>query len=257
MYYKADIGVIGGSGLYELYPDVKKIDLDSKYGKPSDNISIVDADGVKVAFIPRHGHDHHLNPSEINYRANIYARSQLGIKALISPCCVGSLNPEFKPGDFVVTDQFINMTSGRRDTFFENPNVTHLSSADPYSEGLRKIALEEAEKLGITAHDGGTIAVINGPRFSTRAESKMLGILGSDVVNMTQYPEGYLCLEKGIPVVNIALITDYDAGLDGNPDIRPVSQEDVVRVLGENTEKIKKLIFAMVERIGADYSEEA
>ncbi|MGI6108828.1 MAG: MTAP family purine nucleoside phosphorylase [Eubacteriaceae bacterium] len=252
MFYKADIGVIGGSGLYELYPDVRKIEIDTKYGKPSDSISIVDVDGVKVAFLPRHGSKHTLNPSEINYRANIDAFAQLGVKALISPCCVGSLNPEFKPGDFVVTDQFINMTSGRKDTFFESPNVTHLSSAEPYDPALRAMVLEEAEKLGITAHDGGTVAVINGPRFSTKAESKMLRIMGSDVVNMTQYPEGYLCLEKEIPVVNIALITDYDAGLEGNPDIEPVTQDEVVRVLGENTENVKKLIFAMVDRVAGE-----
>lgn len=249
MFYKADVGVLGGSGLYELYPDVKKIDVDTKYGKPSDTVSLVDADGIKVAFIPRHGAKHTLNPSEINYRANIDAFDQLGCKVVISPCCVGSLNPDMKPGDFVISDQFINMTSGRKDTFFESPVVNHLSSAEPYDENLRKIALEEAEKLGIKAHDGGCVAVINGPRFSTKAESKMLRILGADTVNMTQYPEGYLCMEKNIPVVNIALITDFDAGLEDDPDVQPVTQEEVERVLAENTENVKKLIFAMVDRL--------
>lgn len=248
MYYKADIGVIGGSGLYELYPDVKKIEVDTPYGKPSDTISLVDVDGVKVAFLPRHGAKHHLNPSEINYRANIDALDQLGIKALISPCCVGSLNPAMKPGDFVISDQFINLTSGRKDTFFESPNVVHLSSAEPYDQGLRAAALEEAEKLGIKAHDGGTVAVINGPRFSTKAESRMMRMMGADTVNMTQYPEGYLALEKEIPVVNIALITDFDAGLEGDPNVVPVTQEEVERVLSENTENVKKLIFALVDR---------
>ncbi|MBS6339814.1 MAG: MTAP family purine nucleoside phosphorylase [Eubacterium limosum] len=249
LYYKADIGVIGGSGLYELYPDVKKIEVDTPYGKTSDAISLVTVGDKKVAFMPRHGKDHTLNPSEINYRANIDAFAQLGIRALISPCCVGSLRPEIEPGNFVVTDQFINMTSGRKDTFNETPNVVHLSSADPYDPGLRQIALEEAGKLGIKTHDGGTVVVVNGPRFSTRAESRMFAMMGADVVNMTQYPEGYLCMEKGIPVVNIALITDYDAGLEGRPDIKPVQAEDVVRVLEDNNDRVKQLIFRMIERI--------
>ncbi|MEF9917948.1 MAG: MTAP family purine nucleoside phosphorylase [Eubacterium sp.] len=249
MYYTADIGVIGGSGLYELYKDVKKIEIDTPYGKPSDAISLVTVGDKKVAFLPRHGKDHTLNPSEINYRANIDAFAQLGVKALISPCCVGSLRPEIEPGDFVVTDQFINMTSGRKDTFNESPNVIHLSSANPYDPSLRKIAIEEAQKLGIKVHDCGTVVIINGPRFSTKAESKMFAMMGADVVNMTQYPEGYLCLEKGIPVVNIALITDYDAGLEGRPDIKPVQAEDVVKVLEDNNERVKQLIFKLIDCI--------
>lgn len=249
MYYSADIGVIGGSGLYELCPDVKKIEVDTPYGKPSDDISLVKIGDRTVAFLPRHHKDHILNPAEINYRANIDAMKKLGVKALISPCCVGSLRFEMKPGDFVVTDQFINMTSGRKDTFFEKPNVNHLSSAHPYDDKLRQLALEAANECGIRAHDGGTVVVINGPRFSTRAESKMFAMLGADIVNMTQYPEGYLALEAAIPVVNIALITDYDAGLEDHPQVKPVTNEAVVRVLNENSEKVKQLIFKLIDRI--------
>jgi len=249
LYYKADIGVIGGSGFYELIPDVKKISIDTRYGKPSEDISLAGIGDKQVAFLPRHGQDHRLNPSEINYRANIDAMHQLGVKALISPCCVGSLRPDIKPGDFVVTDQFINFTSGRKDTFFESPKVEHLSAAHPYDEKLRQLALREAKALGITVHDGGTVVVINGPRFSTKAESRMFSILGADVINMTQYPEGYLCIEKGIPVVNIALITDYDAGLEGRDDIQPVTGEEVLRVLAENNEKVKELIFKLIDAI--------
>ncbi|MDI3536566.1 MAG: 5-methylthioadenosine phosphorylase [Eubacteriaceae bacterium] len=249
MYYSADIGVIGGSGLYELYPDVKKIEVDTPYGKPSDEISLVKVGEKTIAFLPRHHKDHILNPSEINYRANIYAMKMLGIKALISPCCVGSLRFEMKPGDFVVTDQFINMTSGRKDTFFEKPKVNHLSSAHPYDQNLREKAIASAKECGISVHDGGTVVVINGPRFSTVAESRMFAMMGADVVNMTQYPEGYLCLEQEIPVVNIALITDYDAGLEDHPEIKAVTNEDVVRVLHENSEKVKKLIFNLIEKI--------
>lgn len=249
MYYSADIGVIGGSGLYELCPDVKKIEVDSPYGKTSDDISLVKIGDRRVAFLPRHHKDHILNPSEINYRANIDAMKRLGVKALISPCCVGSLCFDMKPGDFVITDQFINMTSGRKDTFFESPRVNHLSSAHPYDENLRHLALEAAKECGIRVHDGGTVVVINGPRFSTRAESKMFAMLGADMVNMTQYPEGYLAMEAGIPVVNIALITDYDAGLEDHPEVKPVTNEEVVRVLNENSEKVKQLIFKLIDRI--------
>ncbi|MBC3803652.1 S-methyl-5'-thioadenosine phosphorylase [Acetobacterium fimetarium] len=248
MYYSADIGVIGGSGLYELGKEVKKIEVDTPYGKPSDEVSLLKVGAKTIAFIPRHGKEHTLNPSEINYRANIHALKSLGVKAVVSPCCVGSLKFAMKPGDFVVTDQFINLTSGRKDTFFEKPKVNHLSSAHPYDDKLRVLAIEAAKECGIPVHDGGTVMVINGPRFSTVAESRMFALLGADVVNMTQYPEGYLCLEQEIPVVNIALITDYDAGLEGHPDIKPVTNDEVIRVLNENAEKVKALIFKFVEK---------
>lgn len=249
MYQQADIGVFGGTGFYALADGVRKIDVDSRYGKPSDSISLVRAGDKTIAFLPRHGSGHTLNPWEINYRANVDAMDQLGVKAIISPCCVGSLREDFRPGDFVVSDQFINFTSGRQDTYFKSPNVESPSSADPYDARLRQVALEAGKELGLTMHDGGTIAVINGPRFSTRAESKMFAALGADTINMTQYPEGYLCLEKGIPVVNIALITDYDAGLEGNPNIAPVTMEQVVAVLAQNNENLKKLVFKMAEKL--------
>lgn len=250
MYYNADIGVIGGTGFYELGNEYKRIDIDTPYGKPSDQVSLLEVNGKKVAFIPRHGKGHIFSPAEINYRANIDAMAQLGVKAVISPNCVGSLRADYKPGDFVVTDQYINMTSDRECTFYRSPKVEHLSSADPYDPQLRKYALEEGEKMGHVMHDGGTTVVINGPRFSTRAESKMFAIMGADVVNMTQYPECYLCQEKGIPVVNIALVTDYDAGLKDQPGIPPVTMEMVNKVLTENTDKMKQLVFRMIERIG-------
>ena len=250
MYYSADIGVIGGSGLYELDKDVRNITVDTPYGKPSDAISLLNDGNKTVAFLPRHGKHHTFSPQEVNYRANIDAFAQLGVKALISVNCAGSLKKEIAPGHFVITDQYINLTSGRKDTFYQNPEVVHLSSADPYDEKLRKYALEECEKLGITAHDGGTTVVVNGPRFSTRAESKMFAGFGGDLLNMTQYPEAYLCMEKEIPVVNIALITDYDVGLEGDPDINPVTIDQVNKTLAENNEKVKALIFRMIERIG-------
>jgi len=141
------------------------------------------------------------------------------------------------------------MTSGRKDTFFEKPKVNHISSAHPYDQKLRVLAMEAAKECGITAHFGGTVVIINGPRFSTVAESRMFAMMGADVVNMTQYPEGYLCMEQEIPVVNIALVTDYDAGLEDHPEIKPVTNEDVIRVLNENTEKVKALIFKLIDKL--------
>jgi len=251
MYYHADIGVIGGSGFYEIADKVKHIEIDTQYGKPSDYISLIEIEGKIIAFLPRHGLKHIINPGEINYRANVDAMAQLGVKAIISACCVGSLNPKMAPGDFVITDQYINMTSGRKESFFKSPEVCHLSSADPYDDALRQAALLVGRKLGLTVHDQGTTVVINGPRFSTRAESKMFAGWGADIVNMTQYPEAYLCMEKGLPVVNIALVSDYDTGLEGQPDIPPVSAETAGKVIEENQEMIKQYILALAESIGA------
>ena len=252
MYYSADIGVIGGSGFYKLTDlDARRVVIDTPYGKPSDTFSIINYKNQKIAFLPRHGKDHTLAPAEINYLANIDAFAQLGVKAMILPCCVGSLREDFKPGDYVVTDQYINFTSGRKDTFYSSPQVVSVSAADPYDASMRKMALEAGRKLGFTMHDGGTIGVINGPRFSTRAESKMFKMLGADIVNMTQYPEAYLCQEKGIPVVNIALVTDYDAGLEGNPGIKPVTSEAIKEMLDKNVDNMRQLITVMVECLGA------
>ena len=250
MYYKADIGIFGGSGFYDMGSDYRNVDIDSKYGKPSGPVSLYSINGKTVAFMPRHGKGHVLAPSEINYRANVDIMAKLGVKAILSPNCVGSFRADYKPGDFVVTDQYINFTSGRKDTYVESPNIKHVSSADPYDADLRAFALEEGRALGLNVHDGGTTVVINGPRFSTRAESKMFAWMGGDLINMTQYPECYLCQEKGIPVVNVALVTDYDAGLDEEPGIKPVTEEQVAAILDEKTKDMKALMLRMIERIG-------
>lgn len=250
MFYTADIGVIGGSGLYSLGLEGKNVTIDTPYGKTSAPVTLIKYKGMTIAFLPRHGAKHTLAPQEINYRANIDAMAQLGVKAIISPNCVGSLREDYAPGEFVVTDQYINFTSGRKDTYFESPTVVSLSNADPYDEKLRKYAVEECRLLGIPVHDEGTTAVFNGPRFSTRAESNMYKWMGADLVNMTQYPEAYLAKEKQIPIVNVALVTDYDAGLKGKPGIKPVTTEEVLQVLAENNKKVVALIFRMCERIG-------
>lgn len=248
MKFKADIGVFGGSGFYSFLKDVKEVEIETPYGKTSDKIAIASIHGKKVAFLPRHGKEHHLPPHRIPYKANIYAMKMLGVKALISPCSCGSLQKNIKPGDFVISDQFVDRTSGRDDTFFDGPDVKHISAADPYDANLRNIAVEAALELKIPVHKEGTIVVIQGPRFSTKAESKWFTNMGWHVVNMTQFPEGYLAMEQDIPTVNVALVTDYDAGLMAEDEVAPVTMEEVLRVLNDNIEKVKALIYKIIEK---------
>ncbi|OPX45211.1 S-methyl-5'-thioadenosine phosphorylase [Ruminiclostridium hungatei] len=247
-----DIGIFGGSGLYSFSEDFEERELDTPYGKPSGPVSIGNCGGVKVAFLPRHGKEHHLPPHLIPYRANIYAMKQLGVKKILAPTASGSLKAEIKPGDFVICDQFVDRTSGRRDTFFEGPAVRHISSAYPYCPELRKLAAEIGRSQGVTIHEKGTVVVIQGPRFSTVAESRWYGKMGWEVINMTQYPECYLARELGICYVNISLITDFDAGLEGDTRIKPVSEQEVFKVFNENNEKVKTLLFEMIRQIGAN-----
>jgi 5'-methylthioadenosine phosphorylase len=189
----ADIGIFGGSGFYSLLDDVREAKVDTPYGAPSDSVFLATVSGRRVAFMPRHGRRHTIPPHKVNYRANVWAMRSLGVKAVISPCAAGSLQRHVEPGHFVVSDQFVDRTSGRADTFFDGPIVSHVSSAEPYDPTLRRIALEVIREHGITVHDGGTVVVIQGPRFSTKAESKWFSDAGWEVINMTQYPESYLC----------------------------------------------------------------
>ena len=246
----AEIGVFGGSGFYTLLDDVREAKIDTPYGPPSDSFFLATVSGRRVAFLPRHGRRHTIPPHRVNYRANVWAMRSLGVKAVISPCAAGSLQLHVEPGHFVVSDQFVDRTSGRADTFFDGPIVTHVSSAEIYDPELRRIALEVIREHGITVHDGGTVVVIQGPRFSTRAESKWFSDAGWEVINMTQYPEAYLCRELGMAVVNIALITDYDAGvLEGT---EAVTAHDVLAVFEQNAERIRKVVLDMVDRFPAD-----
>jgi len=249
MDYKADIGVFGGSGFYSFLENVVEIDIDTPYGKPSDKIAIADFEGKKVAFLPRHGKKHQHPPHMIPYRANLYAMKQLGVKRIIGPTASGSLQPDIKPGDFVITDQFVDRTWGRKDTFFDGPETKHPSPAHPYCPELRKIAIEAGKFLNMPIHEKGTVVVIQGPRFSTAAESRWFNKMGWEVINMTQYPECYLSLELGICYVNIALITDFDVGLEGREDILPVTHEEVIKVFNEKNEKLKEMLFEIIRRI--------
>jgi 5'-methylthioadenosine phosphorylase len=246
----AEIGIFGGSGFYSLLDDVREAKIDTPYGPPSDSFFLATVAGRRVAFLPRHGRRHTIPPHKVNYRANVWAMRSLGVKAVISPCAAGSLQLHVEPGHFVVSDQFVDRTTGRADTFFDGPIVSHVSSAEIYDPVLRGIALDVIREHGITAHDGGTVVVIQGPRFSTKAESRWFSQAGWEVINMTQYPEAYLCRELGMAVVNIALITDYDAGvLEGT---HAVTAHDVLAVFEQNAGNIRKVVLDMVGRFPAD-----
>ena len=249
MNYKADIGVFGGSGFYSFLEDVEEIDIETPYGSTSEKISLAKIGDKTVAFLPRHGKAHSYPPHMIPYRANVYAMKMLGVGSIIAPTASGSLQAYIKPGEFVVCDQFVDRTWGRKDTYFEGPETKHVSAADPYDDSLRKLAIKACQDRGVNVHKKGTVVIIQGPRFSTRSESRWFSKMGWEVINMTQYPECILAKELEIPYVNISLITDYDAGLEGNEDIKPVTEEEVYRVFSANNEKIKSVIYQMIENL--------
>jgi 5'-methylthioadenosine phosphorylase len=242
-YPQAEIGVFGGSGFYELLDNPREYKVNTPFGSPSSALMVGDIGGRTVAFLPRHGKDHSLPPHMINYRANLWAMKELGVGRIIGPNACGSLQPEIEPGHFVICDQFVDRTWGRKDTFYDGPITTHVSAADPYCPTMRQVAIDNARALGITVHPTGTVVVIQGPRFSTRSESRWFASQGWEVINMTQYPEAYLARELEICFVNISLITDHDAGTEG---VEPVTNEEVIRVFNENNSKVKDLIYSMI-----------
>jgi 5'-methylthioadenosine phosphorylase len=244
---KAQVGVFGGSGFYSLLDHVREIKIDTPYGSPSDSVYLAEVSDRKVAFMPRHGKTHSIPPHRINYRANVWAMKSLGVEAIISPCAAGSLQKHVKPGDFVVCDQLFDRTSGRLDTFYDGPITTHVSAADIYDPTLREIAIEVIKLHEINVHEKGTVVVIQGPRFSTKAESKFFSSQGWEVINMTQYPEAYLCRELGMSVVNISLITDYDSGL--HADVPPVTAADVLEVFRKNSDRIVKVVLDIIGKL--------
>jgi 5'-methylthioadenosine phosphorylase len=221
--------------------------MDTPFGKPSASVKISYVKGRRVAFLPRHGERHEFPPHVVPYRANLYSLKQLGVERVFGPCAVGSLKPEIRPGDFVVCDQFVNYTNGRNDTFYDGPETVHVSSADPYCPQLRRIVIEAAKDVGIRCHDKGTVVVIQGPRFSTRAESKFFRAQKWDVINMTQYPEAYLARELEMCYVNISLITDYDSGVEGDPKVKPVDNDEVILVFNANLGRLRSLLIKAIE----------
>jgi 5'-methylthioadenosine phosphorylase len=246
---RADVGVFGGSGFYSLLEGTpQQVSVQTPYGPPSDTIALGRIGDVRVAFLPRHGQRHSVPPHAINYRANVWAMAQLGVTRLIAPTAAGSLQPHVKRGDFVVVDQFVDRTYGRAQTFYDGPRVVHISTADPYCADLRQRTIDVARELGMAVHERGTVVVVQGPRFSTRAESKWFSSQGWEVINMTQYPEVVLAREVQMCYVNISLITDYDAGLE---DVEAVTVDEVVRVLHDNNARVRRLIERMLPQLTA------
>ena len=254
---RADVGVFGGSGLYELLEDAEEIEVETPFGQPAAPVTIGTVGTKRVAFLPRHGRKHSLPPHLVPYRANVWALRELGVGAILAPCASGSLQPDIRPGEFVILDQIVDRTTGRPSTFHDGPlapeglaPVNHVSFADPYDASLRELAIEACRDEGVTVHDSGTIVVINGPRFSTRAESRWYGAQGWQVIGMTQMPEACLATEAGIPYAAIALITDYDVGLEGVPGIEPVTMDEVFAMVERNAATVRKVLFRAIELMG-------
>ncbi|MGQ0831465.1 MAG: S-methyl-5'-thioadenosine phosphorylase [Microthrixaceae bacterium] len=242
----ARVAVIGGSGFYELGAAVEHIDVDTPWGPPSSPIAIGEVRGRAVAFLSRHGTSHHLPPHAVDHRANLYALRSVGVRAVVASFACGSLVEHLPPGQLVVPVQLIDRTTGRADTihdrFEEGPQ--HASFADPYDAAVREAAIAAAAALHEPIHDGGTVVVINGPRFATRAESRWYRSMGADLINMTQYPEAVLARELGLAYAAIGLVTDFDAGLDGRRDVGPVDQETVFAEFARHLPRLRELVLA-------------
>jgi 5'-methylthioadenosine phosphorylase len=236
---EAEIGVFGGSGFYQFLDDVERVDIDTRWGPPSDSIALGTVAGRRVAFLPRHGRRHELPPGLVPYRANVWAMKELGVTRVFGPCAVGSLQRHIGPGDVVVCDQLVDRTWGRPDTYFEGPDVVHVSFADPYCPELRARAVAAARATEATVHERGTVVVIPGPRFSTRAESAAYRAQGFDVINMTQHPEAYLSRELGLCYATLAMVTDHDSGVD---DIVPVTHDQVLAVFDANLGRLRTIL---------------
>jgi 5'-methylthioadenosine phosphorylase len=239
----AEIGVIGGSGLYALLEDAEEHVVSTPYGEPSDPITVARIKDRTVAFLPRHGRDHRFPPHKIPYRANLWALRSLGVRQIVAPCAVGGLRPELGPGTFVVPDQLIDRTSGRVQTFYDSGAV-HINFADPYCPDGRAAVLDAART--VDAHDGGTMVVVEGPRFSTRAESRWFTSIGGTIVNMTGHPEAVLARELGLCYTTIALVTDLDAGVEGD---HGVTMDEVFRVFSENTARLRSVLLEAVTKL--------
>jgi len=249
-------GVIGGSGFYEFLDDVTTIEIDTPYGRPAGPVDIGTIAGHPVAFLARHGRNHDFAAHRVPYRANVWAMHAVGVRSLIAPCSVGSLQPDIHPGQLVVIDQLVDRTWGRLDTFHDAggpPDLTgaaatlhHQTFAEPYDDEIRALLVASGRRTGAEVIDGGTMVVINGPRFSTRAESRWFRQMGWHVVNMTGYPESVLAAELGVRYGAVALVTDMDAGVESGEG---VGQEEVFAAFARNTERLKALLVRAIETL--------
>ena len=239
------IGIIGGSGIYDpsLFDNVRSVNVGTPYGSPSGPVEVGDFRGVRIAFLPRHGKGHTLPPHMVPYRANIWALKSLGVERVISPCAVGSLQLKYKPGTIMIPDQFIDFTKGRRYSFYDGAKTVHISTADPFCPQMRKLLIEGAAKLKLPVHKNGTYITIEGPRFSTRAESRMFRQF-ADIIGMTLNPEIQLAREQAMCYASIAQITDYDVWAE-----KPVSQEEVYRMVQKILKSTRELLKEVLPKI--------
>jgi 5'-methylthioadenosine phosphorylase len=242
------IGIIGGSGLEDpkILKDAKEKDILTKYGKPSSKLTVGKIAGVDVAILSRHGKKHEIMPTNVPNQANILALKEQGCTHIIATSACGSLKEEIKPGDFVFIDQFIDRTTKRKSTFYESDHVCHIPMAEPFCKNLRKLFFESAKKMNLKCHDKGTIVTIEGPRFSSRAESHMFRQIGGEVINMSTVPEVVLAREAGIHYAVIAMSTDYDCWREHEA---AVDISMVLKTFKENAEKVKKLIIEVVPKV--------
>lgn len=248
---RPSVGIIGGSGLC-TFPELSvqhRVQPATPYGVPSDDILIGECGGRVIAFLPRHGEGHTLPPHKVPYKANLAALKEVGVSFVLGTCIVGSLKREIPPGSMIIPDQFVNLTWGRDDYFDVDRQLVHLPMARPYCETLRRACCEVADEMGSQSITRGTVAVIQGPRFSTIAESQWLAANGWDVVNMTQYPECYFARELGLCYAAVAWVTDYDVGVSETTVLQdPDHVEEVLRIFRENVRKAKEFILAFVEK---------
>ena len=255
----AEVGVFGGSGFYEFLDDATDVEITTPYGPPASPIAIGTLGGRRIAFLARHGRRHDYAAHRVPFQANMWAMASLGVRSIVAPCSVGSLQPEIHPGELVVIDQLVDRTNGRHDTFHDvgaddgmpgsDTAVHHQTFAEPYDRGLRNALTAAGATLDdVTVRPSGTMVVINGPRFSTKAESVWFRQMGWHVVNMTGYPEAVLAAEAGIPYASIALVTDYDAGVDGH---EPVTMNAVFAMVQQNVDNVRRLITAALPHLPA------
>jgi 5'-methylthioadenosine phosphorylase len=242
----AEIGIIGGTGIYDpkLLKKAREVRVRTPHGPPSDAITIGELKNRRIAFLPRHSRKHTIRPTDINSRANIFALKKLGVQRILAPATVGSLREDFKPGDVVFIDQFIDRTTRREQSFYTEKQVCHISVAEPMCPELKRAMIEAADDANIDTHKTGTYVCIEGPRFSTKAESTMFKTLGADVVGMTLVPECVLAREAEICYASIATVTDYDVWKD-----KPVSVDQVKKTMKENVEKVKRIIIKAIPQI--------
>jgi 5'-methylthioadenosine phosphorylase len=250
---EAEIGVIGIDADSSPFTDGERVEIDTPYGKTSAPITIGEIGGKQVAFLPRRGERRELPPPQIPYRANIWAMKQLGVRRIVGPGVCGALRLDFDQGDFVVCDQFVDRTWGRGDSYYEGPGTKLVSAAEPFCLDLRRILVETARELRIPVHDRGTVVVIQGPRFSTKAESEFFRTIGCDLVDMVTYPECHLARELELCYAHIGMVTDHDVGIAG---AGAVSGMTIARVTVQISERLQRLLRAVIPKIGPQPDDE-